>query len=83
MKLQEFVAQSADLVNELSRAIENKDLGLKEVEEKIQRFLNRIGDLMLQEVLDGITEPFTENRVWVEGEEAKQLEDLGIILSKM
>ena len=52
MKLQEFVAQSADLVNELSRAIENKDLGLKEVEEKIQRFLNRIGDLMLQ---DGVT----------------------------
>jgi len=68
MKLQEFVAQSADLVNELSKAIENREIGLKEVEERILLFVNRIGDLMVQEVLEGVREPFTENRAWVEDE---------------
>jgi hypothetical protein len=70
MELQEFVAQSSEIVNELSRAIEDRQIGLKEVEERILRFVNRIGDLMMQEVLEGISEPFSENRVWVEGEEA-------------
>jgi hypothetical protein len=70
MELQEFVAQSSEVVNELSRAIENRQIGLKEVEERILQFINRIGDLMVQEVLEGVSEPFTENRVWVEGEEA-------------
>lgn len=70
MELQEFVAQSSEIVNELSRAIENRQMGLKEMEERILQFINRIGDLMMQEVLEGISEPFTENRVWVEGEEA-------------
>lgn len=38
MELQEFVAQSCEVVNELSRAIENREIGLKEVEERILRF---------------------------------------------
>jgi hypothetical protein len=70
MELREFLAQSSEIVNELSRAIENREIGLKEVEERILQFINRIGDLMMQEVLEGVSEPFTENRVWVEGEEA-------------
>jgi len=70
MELQEFVAQSNEIVNELSRAIENRQIGLKEVEERILQFINRIGDLMVQKVLKGVSEPFTENRVWVQGEEA-------------
>ena len=36
----------------------------------IEGFINRISDLMMQEVLEGISEPISENRVWVEGEEA-------------
>jgi hypothetical protein len=70
MELREFVAQSSEIVNELSRAIEDREIGLKEVEERILQFVNRIGDLMVQEVLEGISEPVTENRVWIEGEEA-------------
>jgi len=69
MKLQEFVAQSGEIVNELSAAIENEQMGLKEVEERILQFLNRIGGLMVQEVVERVGEPFIENRVWVEGEE--------------
>jgi len=37
MKLQEFVARSSEVVNELSKAIENEQMGLKEVEESGQR----------------------------------------------
>jgi hypothetical protein len=70
MELQEFVVQSGEVVNELSRAIENRQIGLRKVEERILQFINRIGDLMVQEVLEGVSEPFSENRVWVEGEEA-------------
>lgn len=65
MELQELVVQRGDVVNELSRTLENQQMGLKEVEERVQQYLNRIGDLMLQEVLEGVREPFTENRVWV------------------
>jgi hypothetical protein len=81
MELKEFVAQSSEIVNELSRAIENREIGLKEVEERILQFVNRIGDLMVQEVLEGVSEPFTENRVWVEGEEAvfDQVRTLGFL----
>ncbi len=45
MELQEFVAQSCEVVNELSRAIENREIGLKEVEERILRFRNRFGGM--------------------------------------
>jgi hypothetical protein len=46
MELREFVAQSNEIVNELSRTIENREIGLKEVEERILQFINRIGDLI-------------------------------------
>jgi len=70
MKIEEMVLRAADIVNELSEAIENRQIGLKEVEERILEYVNRIGDLMVQEVLEGVGEPFSENRVWVDGEEA-------------
>ena len=70
MDLKELVTQSAELVNELSRAVEQQGMGLKEGEERILAFVSRIGDLMVQEVLEGVSEPLSENRVWVEGQEA-------------
>jgi hypothetical protein len=70
MNLQQVVVQGTNLVNELAEAIEQQGMGLKEVEERILRFVNRIGDLMVQEVVEQVGEPFTENRVWVEGQEA-------------
>ena len=35
MELKEFVTLSSEIVNELFRAIENREIGLKEVEERI------------------------------------------------
>ena len=70
MELQVLVAQAGELVNELSRAVEQQGIGFKEVKERILEYVNRIGDLLVQEVLERVSEPFTENRVWVREEEA-------------
>jgi len=70
MNLQEVVVQGGKLVNELAEAIERQGVGLKEVEERILQFVNQVGDLLVQEVVERVDEPFTENRVWVEGQEA-------------
>jgi hypothetical protein len=43
MKIEEMVLRATDIVNELSEAIENRRIGLKEVEERILEFVNRIG----------------------------------------
>ena len=69
MELEEFVAQCGEGVNELSRAVEDQEIGLIKEEKRILLFINRIGDLTVQEVLEGVREPITENRVWVEREE--------------
>ena len=53
MKLDQFVTQSTELVNELSEAIENQQIGLKEVEEKVLQYINRIGDLIVKRLLRG------------------------------
>lgn len=70
MELKEVIAHGAELVNELSAAVDQGRMGLKEVEERILEFVNRIGDLMVQEVVESISEPFSENRVWVAEQEA-------------
>jgi hypothetical protein len=66
----ELAAGSTALIEELSEAIEREGIGLKEVEERIQAYLNRLGSLLEQEVVDRVGEPVGENRVWVDGEEA-------------
>lgn len=69
MNLQELVVQGSKLVNELAEAIERQGIGLKEVEERILSFVNQVGDLLVQEVVERVAEPCTENRVWVQGQE--------------
>lgn len=71
MNLHELATGSTGFVTELVEAIETQGIGWKEIEERIQQYLNRFGDLMAQEVVDRVTDPITENRVWVEGEEAR------------
>jgi hypothetical protein len=70
MELREVIAQGGELVNELSEAVDQRRLGLKEVEERILEFVNRIGELLVQEVVEKVNEPFSENRVWVGDQEA-------------
>ncbi|NIM45228.1 MAG: hypothetical protein GTO54_06280, partial [Nitrososphaeria archaeon] len=70
MKIEEMVLRGAEIVNELAEAIEDRGIGLKEVEERILEYLNQIGGLMVQEVVERVVEPCVENRVYVEGHEA-------------
>jgi hypothetical protein len=70
MKIKELVLQGVEIVNELAEAIEDRGIGLKEVEERILEYVNQIGGLMVQEVVDRVKEPHVENRVYVEGQEA-------------
>ena len=70
MKIEEMVLRAAEIVNDLAQAIEDRGIGLKEVEERILEYVNQIGGLMVQEVVDRVAEPLVENRVYVEGEEA-------------
>ena len=70
MKIEELLLKGMEVVNELVEAIENRGMGLKEVEERILEYVNQIGGLMLQEVVEGVKEPFEENRVYVDGQEA-------------
>jgi hypothetical protein len=70
MKIEEMVLRAGEIVNELTKAIEDRGMGLKEVEERILEYVNQVGGLMVQEVLEGVREPVVENRVWVGGEEA-------------
>ncbi len=70
MKINELILQGMEIVNELVEAIEDRGIGLKEVEERILEYVNQLGGLMVQEVVERVSEPLTENRVYVEGEEA-------------
>ena len=71
MKLDKFLPLSEMLVNEL---IEQIDLGradLKEAEEKILKFIYKVGHKMLEEVMVKIAEPTVENRLEVGGKVAE------------
>jgi hypothetical protein len=70
MDIRKLVLEGVEIVNELTEAIENRGIGLKEVEERVLKYVNRIGNMMVEEVVDGVKEPCVENQVYVEGEEA-------------
>jgi len=70
MDINRLVLQGMEIVNELSEAIEKRGIGLKGVEERILEYVNQIGGLMVQEVVERVKEPCCENRVYVDGEEA-------------
>ena len=60
-----------ELVNCLAEELELGQSSLKEVEEKILQFVYRLGALMLEEIVEKLSEPTMENRIYVEGKEAR------------
>ncbi len=66
----ELATGSTELIGQLAEAVRKEGIRLKEVEERIQQYLNQLGSLMVQEVVEQVHEPIAENRVWVDGEEA-------------
>lgn len=71
MKAEDLVQRCPEIVNELTEAIEYEGLGLKEAEERIVEFMNRIGDLMIRAVAERVKEPTVENRLFLDGQEAR------------
>ncbi len=70
MELASVIQQADGIVNALGAAIEMEGMDLKEIEERILRFVHGIGALVLKEVVDRAQELVTENHLWVDDEEA-------------
>jgi hypothetical protein len=67
--IEDLVARVPGFVNELSMALE-QGAGLAEIEARVVEFVNQIGSLIMQELVEQVREPVQDNRVWVAGEEA-------------
>lgn len=70
MKLNEFLTLSEILVKELTEQINLGEKDLKEAEEKILKFIYKIGHEMLKKVIGKIAEPTVENKLEVNGKVA-------------
>jgi hypothetical protein len=70
MELREEILRSEEIVKVLIEGIDQSEISLKQVEERIVEYLNRIGQIMVDEVVQRISEPVKENRVMANGEEA-------------
>ena len=72
MKQMEDCAPLArELVNCLVDELELGESNLKEVEEKILEFIHRLGALMLEEVVEHVSEPTQENTIYADGKLAR------------
>lgn len=76
----EFLHIAEALVNELSEQLDADNLTLLDAEKQIVNFVNRIGNLIFEEVITKVKEPTVENTLWVEGKKAvyKQTDNLRI-----
>ena len=70
MKSHELVTTAERIVKELSTRVNAGTIGLQDAEQEIVEFLNWVGDLMVQEVVEGVEEPTRANRIVVDGEVA-------------
>lgn len=70
MMIREWLLKSNEIVKQLGEGINGSEITLKEAEEKILEHINRLGQIMVDEVVDQLREPVFENRVVVDGEVA-------------
>jgi hypothetical protein len=70
MDIREWLLRSEEIVKQLGEEINRSKISLKEAEEKILEHINRLGQIMVDEVVEELREPVFENRVEVAGEVA-------------
>jgi hypothetical protein len=70
LELEQLLTEAGVLVNRAIGDIDAGVIGLKEVEDRVLEYVNRVGGLLVDEIVDGVREPVVENRVWVEGKKA-------------
>ncbi len=61
MTIKELLLSSEKLVNSLVEEIDSSDSSLKDAEERILQFVNRVGQVMTDDVVKNIKEPTVEN----------------------
>ena len=66
MELREFILQSEEIIKHLGEGINHSEISLKQAEEKILLHVNRLGQIMVDEVMEEVKEPVGENRVLVD-----------------
>lgn len=69
-ELEQVLAEVPGLVNRAAEDIDRGEIGLKEAEEQVVEFVNRIGGLVVEKIVDAVSEPTMENRVWVDEKQA-------------
>jgi hypothetical protein len=75
VKAEELVQRCGEVVNELKEVMERERLGLIEIEKRLLEFVNAIGSLMLQEVVEAAAEPLLDNRGYVGEEPVRYLDE--------
>lgn len=70
MTIEQLILGSRQIVKQLIEAIDASQIGMKEAEQRILEVVNRLGQLMVDEVVAGIQDPVVENQVRVEGQRA-------------
>jgi hypothetical protein len=66
MELREFILQSEEIIKNLSEGINHSEISLKQAEESILKHINRLGQIIVDEMIEGMKEPVGENRVVVD-----------------
>jgi hypothetical protein len=67
MTIKELLLSSEEIVNTLVKEINLSDISLKEAEERILQFVNRIGQIMTDGVVEKVKESTIENTLFVNG----------------
>jgi hypothetical protein len=65
MELREFILQSDKIIKHLQEEINQSTISLKQAEKRILEQVDRIGQIIVDEVVEGLKEPVGENRVMV------------------
>ena len=65
----EVLRMAPELVKELGQSVDGGTMDLMENDERIQGYLNTLGTAMSQAVVEQVSEPTVENRLYVEGAE--------------
>jgi hypothetical protein len=76
MKIEELLLGSEDLVNKLADEINLSEISLKEAEVRILEFVNRIGQIMTDEVVEKVKEPTVENILVMSGGEVVRYHEM-------
>ena len=70
MNLKELLHNTENVVTDLTIKIDKQKIDHKTLEEEILKHINKIGNLMEQEILEKVKEPTIENKIIVNGKEA-------------